>query len=124
MPQERQEKRIDQLPVLSEVVGTERIPIEDGGVAKSVLVSVLLDCVGGGVSSEAVALLGTILRNALYNNNQSGNITALLEELSGGGSGPTPPEPTADDVTLDNGVLTIISTGAAVTLSDGVLTFS
>lgn len=124
MPQERQEKRIDQLPVLSEVTGAERLPIEDDGVAKSVLVSVLLDCVGGGVSSEAVALLGTILRNALYNNNQSGNITALLEELSGGGSGPIPPEPTADDVTLDNGVLTIISTGAAVTLSDGVLTFN
>lgn len=42
MPQERAEKRIDELPVLSEVTGTERLPIEDGGVAKSVTVGTLL----------------------------------------------------------------------------------
>lgn len=50
MPQERQEKRIDELPVLSEVTGTEELPISDNGVAKRVTVETLLSKAVGGDS--------------------------------------------------------------------------
>lgn len=68
MPQERQEKRIDELPVLSEVTGTEQLPIEDGGVAKSVTVDTLLAGVktGQGLTEEIKTALLTIARKVAY----------------------------------------------------------
>lgn len=79
---------------------------------------------GGGLSETAVTLMSTILRNAVYGTNQSGNITALIETLNGGG-GDSPDEPTvSEDVTLENGVMTIISTGSTATLASGVLTIN
>lgn len=68
MPQERAEKRIDELPVLSEVTGTERLPIEDGGVAKSVTVDTLLAGVkaGQGLTEEIKTALLTIARKVAY----------------------------------------------------------
>lgn len=68
MPQERAEKRIDELPVLSEVTGTERLPIEDGGVAKSVTVETLLarTATGQGLTEEIKTALLTIAQKVAY----------------------------------------------------------
>ena len=68
MPQERAEKRIDELPVLSEVTGTEELPISDDGVAKRVTVETLLDSVkaGQGLTEEIKTALLTIARKVAY----------------------------------------------------------
>lgn len=80
-----------------------------------------IDC---SLSDTAIQLLETVLRAAIYSSNQSGNITALIAALNGGTPDPDPdPEPT-EDVTLSDGVLTIISTGATATLSSSVLTIA
>ena len=90
---------------------------------------------GGGFSSSAAALLIDILESAVYSTNVTSKITRLKEALaSGGGSGggvetpdipDTPDEPDepviTDDITVTDGVMTIVSVGSAVTVSDGVM---
>jgi hypothetical protein len=85
---------------------------------------------GPGISDAAIALLISILQNAVFSSNQTGNITALAEALASGGSGGgsstetpnEPDEPVADNITMTDGVMTIISVGSAITVSDGVMT--
>lgn len=68
MPQERAEKRIDELPVLSEVTGTEELPISDNGVAKKVTVGTLLAGAesGQGLTEEIKTALLTIAQKVAY----------------------------------------------------------
>lgn len=85
---------------------------------------------GGGISSSAAALLITILQNAVFTSNQTGNIAALQEALAsdGSGGGETPDEPddpvVTDDITVSDGVMTIVSVGSAITVSDGAMTIA
>lgn len=89
---------------------------------------------GGGMSTTAVNLLIEILENAMYSTNVSGKIASLKESLasgggSGGGSGTeTPDEPdeptVTDEITISDGVMTIVSVGSAITVSDGAMTIA
>ena len=88
---------------------------------------------GGSLSSATISLLIDILQNAVFTSNQTGNIAALQEALSSsGGSGNTdgdsgeniPDEPAADDITVSDGVMTIVSVGSAITVSDGIMTIA
>ena len=85
---------------------------------------------GGGLNDSARSLLITILQNAVFTSNQSGNIAALREALasdgsSGGDSGGDPDEPVVtDDINVSDGILTIVSVGSAITVSDGVMTIA
>lgn len=80
----------------------------------------------GGISSAAAALLITILQNAAFITNQTGNIAALQKALAGGTDVPdlpdAPEEPAADEITVEDGVMTIISVGSEITVSNGVMT--
>lgn len=82
---------------------------------------------GTGLSNTAVSLLLTILENGVYTSNQTGNIsslrTALTEQGGDTGGGDNPEEPTkTDDITVSNGVMTIISLANDPTVSNGVMT--
>lgn len=89
---------------------------------------------GGGISPAAAALLITILQNAVFTSNQTGNIAALQEALasggsSGGDSGDSGAdsggeETVTDDITVADGVMTIIAVGSAITVADGVMTIA
>ena len=91
---------------------------------------------GGGLSPAAVSLLITILQNTVFTSNHTGNIAALQEALaSGGGSGgDTPDNPdipdesdepvVVDDITVTDGVMTIVTVGSAITVSDGAMTIA
>ena len=91
---------------------------------------------GSGISDAAIELLISILQNAVFSSNQTGNIAALAEALaSGGGSGgntpdtpDTPDEPdepvVTDNITVTDGIMTIISVGSAITVSDGVMSIA
>ena len=82
---------------------------------------------GTGISGAAIELLITILHNAVFSSNQTGNIAALRAALvSGGGEIPKEPdEPAAaDDITIANGVMTIVTVGSDITVSDGVMTIA
>lgn len=91
---------------------------------------------GGGISSTAVNLLIAILQNAVFTSNQTGNIAALQEALASGGSSggdtpdipDTPEEPdepvVTDDITVSDGIMTIISVGSEITVSGGVMTIA
>ena len=91
----------------------------------------------GGITSAAAALLITILQNAVFITNQTGNIDALRQALasggsSGGGDTPdipdTPEEPdepvVVDNITVTDGIMTIVSVGSAITVSDGAMTIA
>lgn len=92
---------------------------------------------GGGLSTEAAALLVEILESAVYTGNMTGKIASLKEALASGGSGGNtggggsgtetpdePDEPVADDITVADGVMTIITVGSAVSVSNGVMTIA
>lgn len=68
---------------------------------------------GGGLSTEASALLITILRSGVYNTDQSANITALENALASGGSSGGEDEP----VTPESGV---VQTGSVLSIVGGV----
>lgn len=90
---------------------------------------------GGGLTTTAANLLIEILQSAVYVANVSGKIDSLKEALASGGSGSgdsggdsgteTPDEPedpvVTDDITVTDGVMTIISVGSEITVSDGVM---
>jgi len=79
----------------------------------------------GGLSTHAADLLIAILRNGIYGSNQSANITALEAALKSDGSGDNSGDETVtDDITVFDGVVTIVSVGSAVSISDGVLTIA
>ena len=87
----------------------------------------------GGLSDTAANLLVTILRNGVYSSDQSANITALENALgSSGGDEPVnpdipddPDEPVVvDNITVADGIMTIVSVGSAVNVADGVMTIS
>ena len=80
--------------------------------------------VSGGLSPTAVALLIDILRHAACTENVTGKIAALEAALTGSGNpgGGSPDEPVADDIAVDNGVMTISAVGSEITVSDGVMT--
>lgn len=84
-----------------------------------------------GLSEEASNLLIEILESAVYNANVTGKIASLKEALgysgddSGSGDDDTGGEETVtDDITVENGVMTIISVGSEITVSDGVMTIA
>lgn len=90
---------------------------------------------GGGMSTTAANLLIEILESAVYNTNVSGKIASLKEALASGGSsggdntgGETPDVPdepvVTDDITVSDGVMTIVTVGSAITVSDGVMTIA
>ena len=87
----------------------------------------------GGLSTTAANLLIEILQSAVYNANVSGKIASLKEALTSGGSGgdsgtETPDEPdvptVTDDITVSDGVMTIISVGSEITVSGGVMSIA
>ena len=89
---------------------------------------------GGGLSTTAVNLLMDVLNAAQYHTNVSGKIEQLREALlsgagSGGtGGGDTPDEPdepvVVDEITVSDGIMTIVAVGSAITVSDGVMTIA
>ena len=85
---------------------------------------------GTGISTTAKDLMITLFRKALYNENVSGLIDSLDEVLSGGsvdvpddGGGEDTPTIT-DDISVSDGVMTILSVGSDITVSDGVMTIA
>lgn len=84
-----------------------------------------------GLTSTASTLLISILRKCVTNGNISNLITQLETELnstggsgdSGGDGGEDTPTIT-DDITVSDGVMTILSVGSDISVSDGVMTIS
>lgn len=88
---------------------------------------------GTGITSTLASLFITLFRKAVFTENMSGKIDELEAELnnssSGGSSGNegesgdgNEDTPTVtDDITVSNGVMTIISVGSEITVSDGVM---
>lgn len=78
-----------------------------------------------GLSAEASALLITILRNGVYSNDQSENITALESALASGGSEEEPDEPVTPEKTLSSIAATYsggdVAVGTAVTTLTGIV---
>ena len=72
---------------------------------------------GGSWSARAVSLLNTILSAGVYTSDQTANIAALIAEISGGGGN-------VDNITVSDGVMTILSLANTPTLSDGVLSIA
>ena len=84
----------------------------------------MLNATGGGsscMSAEAKDLLLTILRNGEYSTDQSGNIDALEEALSGSGGGETPGEPDKPvaTYTVTSVLLNVTSTNPTTALTEG-----
>jgi hypothetical protein len=91
---------------------------------------------GGGITVTAADLLITILQNAVFTSNQTGNIAALREALasSGGSGGDTPDNPDTPDepdepvvtdiITVTDGIMTIVAVGSEITVSDGAMTIA
>lgn len=83
---------------------------------------------GGGMSSGAVSLLIQILKSAVFSTNVSGKIAALETALAtggGSGSGGDSSEDlpgTYDDITVADGVMTIVSVGSEISVTNGTLT--
>lgn len=102
-----------------EVVAVEAADLPDGSENTS-----------GGLSATAANLLIDILESAMFNTNVSGKIASLKEALASGGgdSGDTGEdsggETVADDITVADGVMTIIAVGSAVNVADGVMTIA
>ena len=92
----------------------------------------------GGMSATAVNLLIEILESAVYNANVSCKIASLKNALaySGGSDGSgsdepdepvipnEPDEPVADDITVADGSMTIVTVGSEISVSDGVMTIA
>lgn len=90
----------------------------------------------GGLSTTAASLLIEILEAVKYHTNVSGKIESLKEALASGGGNTgggdsgteTPDEPdeptVTDEITVADGVMTIVSVGSAITVSDGVMTIA
>ena len=85
----------------------------------------------GGLSSNAIALLIQILQEAIYSSNVSGKIEQLQTALSQGnpggsggsdGSDGTDTPTTKDDITVTDGVMTIISVGSEISVTDSIMT--
>ena len=81
----------------------------------------------GVMNATAAALLIDILQSAAYVTNTTGKIAALQKALASGSVDTPdvpnlPDNPVVDDITVEDGVMTIISVGAPVTMVDGVLT--
>jgi hypothetical protein len=109
--------------------------IESGGVSDERIESAVEaymaeNPVSGGLSATAVNLLMDILDAVQYHTNVSGKIEQLREALlSGGGDVPdVPDEPdvpvVTDNITVSDGVMTIVSVGSAITVSDGAMTIA
>ena len=89
---------------------------------------------GGGISAIAIALLITILQNAVFTSNQTANIAALQEALATTGDALITPDnpdvsddfdkPVADDITVADGIMTIVTVGSAVNVAGGVMTIA
>ncbi len=106
--------------------------------------------VSGGLNTTVANLLIEILESAVYSANVSGKIASLKEALASGGSSggdtggdsgdtggdsgdtggdepdtsDTPDEPIADDITVSNGIMTIVTVGSEITVSGGVMTIA
>ena len=84
----------------------------------------------GSISSKATELLIEILKTAIYSANVSGKIEQLQEALaqggssgdSGGDSSDSDTPSAADDITVTDGIMTIISVGSEVSVTDGIMT--
>lgn len=94
---------------------------------------------GGGISVTSINLLIDILKVGMFTTNVSGKIDALKEALlagSSGGSGGSGGsgedsggntgggETVTDDITVSNGIMTIVSVGSAITVSDGIMSIA
>lgn len=80
---------------------------------------------GGGLNSTAINLLIQILQTAIYSTNVSSKIEELKEALVSGGSDvpEEPDEPTiTDDITVVDGIMTIVSVGSEISVTDGIMT--
>lgn len=82
---------------------------------------------GGGISTTAINLLIDILKVGMFTANVSGKIESLQEALlagssgdGGGGSGGN--DTVKDEITIENGIMTIISVGSEVSVADGIMT--
>lgn len=73
-----------------------------------------IDNMSGFLSDTAIQLLETILSAAVYTSDQSANIDTLIEELSSGGN--------VDNITVADGVMTILGLANTPTASGGILT--
>lgn len=97
--------------------GNVKIPVSGGNADQS------------GLSTTAANLLIEILESAMYSTNVSGKIASLKEALASGGSGggetpDEPDEPVVDEITVSDGVMTIVTVGSAITVSDGAMTIA
>ena len=109
-----------------EITGTDEAPVLNFGIPTSSPDSGENPS-GGGLSTTAVNLLIEILESAVYNANMTGKIESLKEALgySGGDTPGDPDEPVVtDDITVSDGVMTIISVGSEITVSGGVMTIA
>ncbi len=85
---------------------------------------------GVGLNSTAISLLIQILKECIYSSNVSGKIDALETALAQGGSGGSGSggsddigdSSTSDDITVTDGIMTIISVGSEISVTDGVMT--
>lgn len=81
----------------------------------------------GGISTTAINLLIDILKVGMFTTNVSGKIESLKEALLAGnsGGGDEPDEPTVtDDITVTDGIMTIISVDSEITVSNGIMTIA
>lgn len=95
----------------------------------------------GGMSTTAVNLLIDILSVGMFTTNVSGKIESLKEALLAGSSGDSGSgddsgedsggddnsgggETVTDDITVFDGIMTIVSVGSAITVSDGIMSIA
>lgn len=83
---------------------------------------------GGGISTTAINLLIDILKVGMFTTNVSGKIELLKETLLAGGGSDEPVNPdipdeptTTDDITVTDGIMTIVSVGSEITVTDGIM---
>lgn len=75
---------------------------------------------GNGLSATAKTLLITILRNGLYNTDQSANITALENALASGGSGDTGGGDTETvTYTIANNLTNVVNSNSSESVTEG-----
>ncbi len=83
---------------------------------------------GVGLNSTAISLLIQILKECIYSTNVSGKIDALETALASGSSGDSGGDSsgdtsgTQDDITVTDGIMTIISVGSEISVTDGIMT--
>ena len=91
------------------------LPVEQLGYDIYDLIDAASQLQGGGLSDTAKTLLLNILRNAIYNTDQSDNIDALEEALDGG----DPPTPGPTTYSIINNLSNVTTDNAAVTITEG-----